>query len=50
MSLHLVADAEGTTGFISQMTVRVQKKTDIGVTAIACPDAHFLSRIFQEFH
>ena len=47
--LALVADAEGTTGFISQMAVRVQKKTEIGVAAIACPDAHFLSRIFQDF-
>ena len=47
--LELVADAEGITGFISQVTIRVQKKTDIGVTAIACPDAYALSRIFQEF-
>ena len=47
--LELVADAEGITGFISQMTIRVQKLTDIGVTAIACTDAHALSRIFQDF-
>ncbi len=47
--LDVIADAEGTTGFISQMTIRIQKLTDIGVTAIACPDAHKLSRIFQEF-
>jgi len=47
--LELVADAEGITGFISQVTIRVQKLTNIGVTAIACPDAYALSRIFQEF-
>ena len=47
--LELVADAEGITGFISQVTIRVQKLTGIGVTAIACPDAYALSRIFQEF-
>jgi Fe-S oxidoreductase/FAD/FMN-containing dehydrogenase len=47
--LDVIADAEGTTGFISQMTIRLQKLTDIGVAAIACPDAHKLSRIFQEF-
>jgi Fe-S oxidoreductase/FAD/FMN-containing dehydrogenase len=47
--LDVIADAEGTTGFISQMTIHVQKLTDIGVSAIACPDAHQLSKIFQEF-
>ncbi len=47
--LDVIADAEGTTGFISQMTINVQKLTDIGVAAIACPDAHKLARIFEEF-
>ncbi|MBN1224002.1 MAG: FAD-binding oxidoreductase, partial [Candidatus Aminicenantes bacterium] len=47
--LDVIADAEGTTGLISRMTVRVQKLTDIGVSAVACPDAHKLTRIFQEF-
>ncbi|MGD2245943.1 MAG: FAD-binding and (Fe-S)-binding domain-containing protein [Candidatus Aminicenantes bacterium] len=47
--LEVISDAEGTTGLISQITLRVQKLTDIGVTAIACPDAHKLSRIFQDF-
>ncbi|MGD9344237.1 MAG: FAD-binding and (Fe-S)-binding domain-containing protein [Candidatus Aminicenantes bacterium] len=47
--LDMIADAEGTTGFISQMTIRLQKLSDIGVAAIACPDAHKLSRIFAEF-
>jgi Fe-S oxidoreductase/FAD/FMN-containing dehydrogenase len=47
--LEMIADAEGTTGFISQMTICIQRLTDIGVAAIACPDAHKLSRIFEEF-
>jgi len=47
--LEVIADAEGTTGLISQLTIRVQKLTDIGVAAISCPDAHHLSKIFQDF-
>lgn len=46
--LGLVADAEGTTGLISQLTVSVQKLEKIDVEAFACPDAHSLSRIYQE--
>ncbi len=47
--LEVIADAEGTTGLISQLTIRIQKLTEIGVSAFACPDAHKLSRIFQHF-
>jgi len=47
--LDMIADAEGTTGIISQMTIRIQKLADIGVASIACPDAYKLSRIFEEF-
>lgn len=47
--LDLISEAEGTTGFISEVTLRVRKKEDIGVAAIACPDAHTVSRIFQDF-
>jgi Fe-S oxidoreductase/FAD/FMN-containing dehydrogenase len=47
--LDIIADAEGTTGFISQMTIRVQRLADIGVAAIACPDAQNLGNIFQQF-
>jgi Fe-S oxidoreductase/FAD/FMN-containing dehydrogenase len=47
--LEMVADAEGITGIISQLTIQVQRLTDIGVAAIACPDAHKLSMIFQKF-
>ena len=47
--IDLTSDAEGTTGFISRVTLRVMKKTDLGLTAIACPDAHKLTTVFQEF-
>jgi len=47
--LEMVADAEGTTGFISRLTVRLRKLEDIGVTAVACPDARKLARMFQMF-
>lgn len=47
--LGVIADAEGTTGIISQITLRIQKSMDIGVAAIACPDAHEMTRIFQDF-
>ena len=47
--LELIADAEGITGLISQLTIRIQKLNNIGVAAIACPDAHRLSRIFRVF-
>jgi Fe-S oxidoreductase/FAD/FMN-containing dehydrogenase len=47
--LDLVSDAEGTTGFISRVTLRVMKLEDLGLTAIACPDAHKLTSVFQEF-
>ena len=47
--LELISDAEGTTGIISQIDIKVQKLSDIGVAAIACPDAHTLTQIFQEF-
>jgi Fe-S oxidoreductase/FAD/FMN-containing dehydrogenase len=47
--LELIADAEGTTGIISQVTLRLQKLSQLGLTAIACPDAHKLTRVFQSF-
>jgi Fe-S oxidoreductase/FAD/FMN-containing dehydrogenase len=48
-NLDVIADAEGTTGIISQVTLRVQKLVDLGVAAIACTDARTLARVFQEF-
>jgi len=47
--LELISDAEGTTGFISQVTLKVQKLAELGLKAIACPDAHKLANVFQEF-
>ncbi len=46
--LQVVADAEGTTGIISQVTVRLRQLEEVGVTAIACPDPHAITRVFQE--
>ena len=47
--LDLVSDAEGTTGFISRVTLNVMKLEELGLTAIACPDAHKLTTGFQGF-
>jgi len=47
--LELVADAEGTTGIITRVTFQAMKKEALGVTAIACPDAHKLTLVFEEF-
>jgi Fe-S oxidoreductase/FAD/FMN-containing dehydrogenase len=47
--IDLASDAEGTTGFISRVTLRVMKKAELGLTAIACPDAHKLTAVFQQF-
>ncbi len=47
--LDVIADAEGTTGIITQVSLRVQKLCELGVTAIACPDAHKLTKVFEEF-
>ena len=38
--LELVADAEGITGLISEITLRVQPLENLEVVAIGCPDAH----------
>ncbi|MBL7119172.1 MAG: FAD-binding oxidoreductase [Dehalococcoidia bacterium] len=45
--LDLVADAEGITGLISEVTVRVRPVEDLEVTAIGCPDAHDLQKVLQ---
>jgi Fe-S oxidoreductase/FAD/FMN-containing dehydrogenase len=45
--LGLVADAEGITGLISQVTVRVQPLEKLEIIAIGCPDAHDLQRLLQ---
>jgi FAD/FMN-containing dehydrogenase len=43
----VIADAEGITGLISEVTLRVQPLSDIEVMAIGCPDAHDLQRLIQ---
>ncbi|MFH1312686.1 MAG: FAD-binding and (Fe-S)-binding domain-containing protein [Candidatus Eisenbacteria bacterium] len=45
--LDLVADAEGTTGIISEVTIRVQPLEDLGVVAIGCPGAHELQQLVE---
>ncbi len=43
----LVADAEGTTGILSQVTLRVRPLEADAVTAIACADAHGLQALID---
>jgi len=45
--LDLVADAEGITGLITQLTLRVQPLEELEVVSIGCPDAHDLQRLIQ---
>ncbi|MCR4438042.1 MAG: FAD-binding and (Fe-S)-binding domain-containing protein [bacterium] len=45
--LDLVADMEGTTGILSQVTLRVKPDEELDVVAVACPDAHELQRFAQ---
>jgi Fe-S oxidoreductase/FAD/FMN-containing dehydrogenase len=45
--LDLVADAEGTTGFISEVTVRVQPLENLDVVAISSPTAYDLQGLAQ---
>jgi Fe-S oxidoreductase/FAD/FMN-containing dehydrogenase len=45
--LDLVSEAEGITGLISEVTVRVQALEDVEVVAIGCPDAHDLQRLVE---
>ncbi len=45
--LDLIADMEGTTGIISQVTLRVKPDEELDVLAVACPDANELQRFAQ---
>ncbi|KPJ60761.1 MAG: Fe-S oxidoreductase [Latescibacteria bacterium DG_63] len=45
--LDLVADAEGITGFISQVTLRVHPSSKLDVMALACPDADDLQKLIS---
>ncbi len=45
--LDLISDAEGITGFISQVTIKVQPLEELDVVAIGCPDPHDLQRLVE---
>ena len=45
--LDLVSEAEGTTGLISEVTVKVMPKEGLGVISIGCPDAYDLQRLVE---
>jgi len=45
--LDLIADAGGTTGFISQVTLKVQPLEDLDVISIGCPDPHDLQKLTE---
>jgi Fe-S oxidoreductase/FAD/FMN-containing dehydrogenase len=45
--LDLLSGAEGITGFISEVTLRVRPLEEIEVAAIGCPDARDLQRMIQ---
>ncbi|MFZ1981420.1 MAG: FAD-binding oxidoreductase, partial [Smithella sp.] len=46
--LDLIADAEGTTGFIIDLTMKVQLDEKLEVIAIGCPEADALQRIVED--
>jgi Fe-S oxidoreductase/FAD/FMN-containing dehydrogenase len=45
--LDLISAAEGTTGFISEITLRVQPLEEMEVVAIGCPEARGMQQIVQ---
>ncbi len=45
--LDLISGAEGITGLISEVTLRVQPLEDMKIIAIGCPDPHDLQRLVQ---
>jgi len=45
--LDLIADAEGTTGFITQVTLKIKKLENIAVSALAFPDARKLQEAIE---
>ena len=46
--LQLIADAEGITGFITQVTVQVQEDFEPSVVAVAFPNPHTMAAAMQE--
>ncbi|GFP37610.1 hypothetical protein HKBW3S44_01286 [Candidatus Hakubella thermalkaliphila] len=45
--LDLIADAEGITGFITQVTFKVQPLEELDVVCIGCPSSHDLQRLVE---
>ena len=45
--LELVADAEGITGLISEVTFRIQPNEDMDIIAVGCPDVDDLQKMVQ---
>ncbi|MBM3133494.1 MAG: FAD-binding oxidoreductase, partial [Chloroflexi bacterium] len=45
--IELISDAEGITGLISELTVRVMPLEELEVVSIGCPDAHDLQRLLE---
>ncbi|MBN1375637.1 MAG: FAD-binding oxidoreductase [Dehalococcoidia bacterium] len=45
--LDLISDAEGITGFISEMVIKIQPKEELKIISVGCPDAHDLQRFVQ---
>jgi Fe-S oxidoreductase/FAD/FMN-containing dehydrogenase len=48
VDLGLIADAEGTTGLISEVTVRLRPLAAESVTSVACADAHDLQYLIEQ--
>ncbi|MBM3156295.1 MAG: FAD-binding oxidoreductase [Chloroflexi bacterium] len=46
--LDLISDAEGITGFISEVTVRVMPLDELEIMAIGCPDPHDMQKFIQK--
>jgi len=45
--LDLISEAEGITGLISEVTLRVMPREEMEVLSIGCPDAHDLQQLIQ---
>ncbi|MDH4264614.1 MAG: FAD-binding oxidoreductase [Deltaproteobacteria bacterium] len=45
--LNLISDAEGITGFITQVTLQVQPLEELEVVSIGCPNPHDLQRLVE---
>ena len=48
VDLDLIADAEGITGFIMDVTMHVQTKEELKIIAIGCPDIRDLQKIVED--